>query len=182
MTIPEPPIQDQAAMALDLVPVHPGLAEDLEALAGEVSAAPYLSPPCPPGGIGGWLEEAIQRREADQEYRYAILRDDGLIGLCSLRRVTAAHRTARLACLIGRRHWCRGYATEATAMLIAFGFRCLTLERIDASCFPGNAGARRVLEKLGFSHTHAGKDADPGQRLLHFEFSRQRWEARCTGA
>jgi RimJ/RimL family protein N-acetyltransferase len=89
-----------------------------------------------------------------------------------------------LAYLIGRRHWHRGYATQATGMLIAFGFRCLTLDWIYSSCLPENAGARRVLEKLGFRYTREGPMPDPGpgqsERLLHFEFSRRQWEARTT--
>lgn len=47
-------------------------------------------------------------------------------------------------------------------MLIAFGFRFLTLDRIYSSCLPDNAGARRVLEKLGFRYTHEGPMPDPG--------------------
>ncbi|MGH8588506.1 MAG: GNAT family N-acetyltransferase [Gammaproteobacteria bacterium] len=172
---------EKAMMAIDLVPVHPGLTEGIRALYGE---APCLSTRCAPEGVQGWVQESIRRREADEEYSYGILRDAGLVGLCSLRGITSEPRTARLAYLIGRRHWCRGYATEATSMLIAFGFRFLTLDRIYSSCLPDNAAAQRVLEKLGFRHTHEGPMPDPGlgqsERMLHFEFSRRQWEARTT--
>jgi RimJ/RimL family protein N-acetyltransferase len=173
--------EETAMMDIDLVPVHPGLTEGIRALYGET---PCLSTRCPPEGVQGWVEGSIRRREADEEYSYAILRDTGLVGLCSLRGITSEPRTARLAYLIGRRHWRRGYATEATGMLIAFGFRFLTLDRIYSSCLPDNTGARRVLEKLGFRYTHEGPMPDPGpgqsERLLHFEFSRRQWEARTT--
>jgi RimJ/RimL family protein N-acetyltransferase len=173
--------EQKAMMAIDLVPLHPGLTEGIRALCGEASC---LSTRCPPEGVHGWVQESIRRREADEEYSYAILRDTGLVGLCSLRGITSEPRTARLAYLIGRRHWHRGYATQATGMLIAFGFRCLTLDWIYSSCLPDNAGARRVLEKLGFRYTHEGPMPDPGpgqsERLLHFEFSRRQWEARTT--
>jgi RimJ/RimL family protein N-acetyltransferase len=173
--------EEKAMTAIDLVPVHPGLMEGIRALYGE---APCLSMRCPIEGVQGWIEGSIRRREADEEYSYAILRGARLVGLCSLRGITSEPRTARLAYLIGRRHWHRGYATEATGMLIAFGFRCLTLDRIYSSCLPDNAGARRVLEELGFRYTHEGPMPDPGpgqgERLLHFEFSRRQWEARTT--
>jgi RimJ/RimL family protein N-acetyltransferase len=163
--------EEKALMAIDLVPVHPGLTEGIQALCGE---APCLSTHCPPEGVQGWVQGSIRRREADEEYSYAILRDTGLVGLCSLRGITSEPRTARLVYLIERRHWHRGYATEATGMLIAFGFRFLTRQR----------GARRVLEKLGFRYTHEGPMPDPGpgqnERLLHFECSRRQWEARTT--
>ncbi|MGH8479867.1 MAG: GNAT family N-acetyltransferase [Gammaproteobacteria bacterium] len=173
--------EQTATMAIDLVPVHPGLTEGIRALYGE---APCLSTRCTPEGVQGWVRESIRRRESDEEYSYAILRDRGLVGLCSLRGITSEPRTARLAYLIGRRHRHCGYATEATGMLIAFGFRCLTLDRVYSSCLPDNAGARRVLEKLRFRHTRDGPMPDPApgpsERLLHFEFSRRRWEARTT--
>ncbi len=171
--------EEKVMMSIDLVPVHPGLTEGIQALYGE---APCLSSRCTPEAVPGWVQESIRRREADEEYSYAILRDTGLVGLCSLRGITSEPRTARLAYLIGRRHRHRGYATEATGMLVAFGFRCLTLDRIYSSCRPDNARARRVLEKLGFRYTHEGPmpDPDPGQseRQLHYECSRRQWEAR----
>jgi hypothetical protein len=129
--------EQKAMMAIDLVPLHPGLTEGIRALYGETSC---LSTRCPPEEVHGWVQESIRRREADEEYSYAILRDTGLVGLCSLRGITSEPRTARLAYLIGRRHWHRGYATQATGMLIAFGFRCLTLDWIYSSCLPETRG------------------------------------------
>jgi hypothetical protein len=102
--------EQKAMMAIDLVPLHPGLTEGIRALYGEASC---LSTRCPPEEVHGWVQEPIRRREADEEYSYAILRDTGLVGLCSLRGITSEPRTARLAYLIGRRHWHRGYATQA---------------------------------------------------------------------
>ncbi len=180
--------QEQAVTAaVDLVPVHPGLADRITVLTEGVRSADASCLPttCPPEEIRGWVQDSIRKREAGEEYRYAIVRDQGLVGLCSLRGITAEPRAAHLAYLIDRRHWRRGYATAATAMLIAFGFRCLTLDRIYSSCRPGNAGARRVLEKLGFRFTHEGPlphpAGNPSECLLHFEFSRSQWEAGAIG-
>ena len=45
--------------------------------------------------------------------------------------------------------WGRGYATEAAAAVVGFGFGTLGLNRITATCRPANAASSRVLEKTG---------------------------------
>ena len=42
-----------------------------------------------------------------------------------------------------------GYATEAAAAVLRFGFDTLGLHRIWATCRPENLGSSRVLEKIG---------------------------------
>ena len=49
-----------------------------------------------------------------------------------------------------RDRWGRGYATECSHALIAFGFDVLGLEQLVAYVMPGNAASVRVLEKTGF--------------------------------
>jgi ribosomal-protein-alanine N-acetyltransferase len=48
-------------------------------------------------------------------------------------------------------HRGRGYATEAAAASIAFGFDELGLDRIVAVALPENTASRRVLEKCGLT-------------------------------
>lgn len=45
--------------------------------------------------------------------------------------------------------WGRGYATEAAAAVVGFGFMTLGLQRIAATCRPANTASARVLEKTG---------------------------------
>lgn len=54
---------------------------------------------------------------------------------------------------IARRHWGRGYATEAGRALIATARHGLRLKRLDAGHFLDNPASGRVLEKLGFRPT-----------------------------
>jgi len=54
---------------------------------------------------------------------------------------------------LSSRHWGRGYATAATALLLDFGFRSVGVPVITATCDPDNAASRRVLEKSGFQCT-----------------------------
>jgi RimJ/RimL family protein N-acetyltransferase len=54
---------------------------------------------------------------------------------------------------IARRHWGRGYATEAGRALIATARHGLRLKHLDAGHFLDNPASGRVLEKLGFTPT-----------------------------
>ncbi|MEA3010449.1 MAG: hypothetical protein QOJ91_2141 [Sphingomonadales bacterium] len=54
---------------------------------------------------------------------------------------------------IARRHWGRGYATEAGLALLATARHGLRLKRLDAGHFIDNPASGRVLEKLGFKPT-----------------------------
>ncbi len=51
-------------------------------------------------------------------------------------------------------HWNQGYATEGARAALDFGFRWLRLEQIVSFTVPGNARSRRVMEKLGMTHSH----------------------------
>jgi RimJ/RimL family protein N-acetyltransferase len=46
-------------------------------------------------------------------------------------------------------HWGKGFATEGTKALLAYGFKMLRLERIVAVANPANVPSRHVLEKAG---------------------------------
>ncbi len=49
-------------------------------------------------------------------------------------------------------HWGQGYAAEAGAAFIEFGFRRLGLKRLVAVIDPGNAASARVAAKLGMHY------------------------------
>jgi len=79
-----------------------------------------------------------------------VLRDaDRLIGGCTLRRKHVEIQEAFLGYAINPDFQCKGYATEAAAALVEFGFNSLRLVRIYAECNAQNVASRRVMEKLG---------------------------------
>lgn len=45
--------------------------------------------------------------------------------------------------------WGKGFATEAAAALLRYGFETIGLKRIVAITLPGNPASSRVLEKIG---------------------------------
>ncbi len=61
------------------------------------------------------------------------------------------HERAELGYWIGKPYWGKGYCTEASAAVLAWGFEERGLNRIFASYFTRNPASGRVMEKLGMT-------------------------------
>ena len=83
-------------------------------------------------------------------YSLAAVLDGKPIGSVGVWTTDPHDRNGELGYTFHRAHWGNGYATEAVNQLLTFGFDTLQLERISATCHPGNIGSIRVLEKSGF--------------------------------
>jgi ribosomal-protein-alanine N-acetyltransferase len=109
-------------------------------------------------GFGPW----VVIHEADGE----------LIGHCGLRYWPDSPDVEVLYAL-DRRHWGRGFATEAARASLRHGFEALALDRIIAAAFLDNPASRRVLEKIGMrqerTFAFAGREA-AGYALTRAEF------------
>jgi len=66
-------------------------------------------------------------------------------------------------------YWGKGYATEAGAASIAFGFDVLHLKQVIALVLPENGASIRVLEKIGMHRT--GEFEYDGLTALRYEIS-----------
>lgn len=71
---------------------------------------------------------------------------------------------ANLSCsfrigLVGPRAYGRGLGTEATRLIVAYGFETVGLHRISLEVYAFNPRARRVYEKVGFVHEGTLRDA-----------------------
>ena len=71
------------------------------------------------------------------------------IGNCGMRRNPENDRDAEIGYELNPEFWGRGYATEAAAAIIDFGFREWDLHRISSWCVADNSPSVRVLERLG---------------------------------
>lgn len=74
-----------------------------------------------------------------------------VIGYCGLSRFPdrcEEHET-EIGYRLARRHWGRGFATEAVHAVRAYGFRKLRLPRLIAMIDPANLASIRVAEKIG---------------------------------
>lgn len=100
-----------------------------------------------------FIQECIASMAEDPILGYqlaVILKEaDQLIGGCTLKRKDPEAQQAFLGYAIDPDFQCRGYATEAAAALVEFGFNSLGLSRIYAECNTQNTASRRVMEKLG---------------------------------
>lgn len=96
--------------------------------------------------------------------------DGPLLGVVGLAPVVDG--AGMLGYWLGPPHWGRGYATEAAAAVVAFGFATLRLPRIDSGYFEGNDASGRVLAKLGFretGHRSLRDNAALQRRLSHVD-------------
>lgn len=109
--------------------------------------------PNSPADTTAFLVDAIATGATSPRLRYplAIVHDGGLIGSIELRVVSRPNHRADIGYVLSRGVWGRGYATEAGAALIAYGFEHLGLHKVAATCDPANAGSAAVLRKLGLA-------------------------------
>ncbi|HUQ40863.1 MAG TPA: GNAT family N-acetyltransferase [Candidatus Limnocylindrales bacterium] len=75
-----------------------------------------------------------------------------LIGDCGLFLVQGVGPEVEVAYHFGRDWWGQGFATEAAAACLRYGFAQCDLTEIIAICFPDHAASRRVMEKAGMRY------------------------------
>ncbi len=77
----------------------------------------------------------------------------GFIGLCIPRFEAAFTPCVEVGWRLDAAYWNRGYATEGARAALDFGFRWLQLQEIVSFTVPLNVRSRRVMEKLGMTHS-----------------------------
>lgn len=99
-----------------------------------------------------FLEACARLAEEGSGARVAVERvaDGVFIGWCSLTRWNPEHRSASMGYCYDESAWGHGYATEAARGLLAWAFRSLDLNRVQAETDTRNLASARVLEKVGF--------------------------------
>jgi RimJ/RimL family protein N-acetyltransferase len=108
--------------------------------------------------------------EADDRADYAITRqEDGLyVGEVVLNEIDWLNRSAnfRIA-LASQQFFGKGYGSEATQLIIDYGFRQLNLHRIELEVFDFNPRAQHVYEKVGFVKEGVRRDVLLWQGQYH---------------
>jgi len=64
-------------------------------------------------------------------------------------------------------YWNHGYATEGARAALAFGFQSLQVDEIVSFTVPGNLRSRRVMEKIGMTHSASDDFDHPGLPVGH---------------
>ena len=76
----------------------------------------------------------------------------GLVGLDPADE-TLGYPAVEVGWRLAAEHWGHGYAPEAAIASLAYGFDTLALEEIVSFTAVGNAKSRRVMEKIGMTHS-----------------------------
>ena len=83
----------------------------------------------------------------------ALNENNRLIGLVGLKDINYINQSAGFYIIIGDRSaWGKGYGTEATKLMIRYGFLELNLNRIQTQSMEDNIGGWRADEKAGFNY------------------------------
>ena len=116
-----------------------------------------------------------QREQPRQRFQLAIVlrSDNRLIGNCGIRRNPENDSEADIGYELAPDCWGQGYATEAAAAIVQFGFNVLALQRIRSWCIADNSASGRVMERLGFR---------PQDRFRWQEYFKGRWWDTLTYA
>ena len=159
----------------------------VQAYAGDLENIGYmLWGPNEPEHTERFIELAIGYGGSDPRSEYemaAELRGTGeMIGGFGLS-LDEGREQGMLGYILNKRFWGKGYATEAVAGLMRFGFGELLLHRIWATCDGRNRASYSVMEKNGIrreaNHLRSRKDrrgewADE----LRYAILREEWERR----
>jgi RimJ/RimL family protein N-acetyltransferase len=88
---------------------------------------------------------------------------------------------------LAKEHWGQGYASEAAAACLRFGFEKLTLQQIVAFTVPLNKRSIAVMERIGMSRNPADDfdhpnlpPGDPLQRHVLYRMNRSDWDPLCV--
>ena len=91
------------------------------------------------------------RNEHTITFGITLKQNDRLIGVTALDRIDAVHRKAGFGLTIGAKdEWHKGYGTEATQLMLKYGFMTLNLNRIVLNVYSTNPFALRAYKKAGF--------------------------------
>lgn len=103
-------------------------------------------------GLFNWLIHSYDKG-FDTDFKYSfniILKETSAhIGWCGLGVLDYDIRKKEIYYLIGREHWRKGYAKEATEALLNYGFNTIGLDEIVALCKPENIASKKVIENMG---------------------------------
>jgi RimJ/RimL family protein N-acetyltransferase len=103
--------------------------------------------PYPAGTAEGWIASQRDEFENGMLHNFAVVEGGRLVGSIGL--MMKGERIAEIGYWIGVPYWGRGYASEAAAELVRYGFEEVGLERIFAGYYARNGASGKVLQKLG---------------------------------
>ncbi len=100
-----------------------------------------------------YLKYVVKQYRAGNFYDWAIEEKESgrMIGTCGFTSIDAEHRSAEIGYVLNPDFHRRGYAPEAARAVINFGFRELSLNRIQCRFMKGNDASLKVAQRLGMT-------------------------------
>ena len=96
------------------------------------------------------------------------IEDNQLIGLVGLKDINVLNQSAEFYIIIGDRSaWGKGFGTEATKLMVRYGFMELNLNRIQTQDMEENIGGWRADEKAGFKYEGTLREVIPRFGKFH---------------
>lgn len=135
---------------LRLRPIRETDLDDIVAGVADLAVARWLARVPHPYRMSDAEAFVATSRQAAREGRSLVLAIEHagrLVGVISLEAIPTA---CELGYWIARPQWGRGFASEAGAAILAYGFAEIGLKRVRSGYFAGNEGSRRVQHRLGF--------------------------------
>jgi RimJ/RimL family protein N-acetyltransferase len=95
--------------------------------------------------------DRIRQSEHDIALGIVIRATDRFIGIAGLHAIDYKNRQASFGIVIGEKEeWGKGYGTEATRLIVGYGFETQNLNRIWLQVYEFNQRGARTYEKVGF--------------------------------
>jgi RimJ/RimL family protein N-acetyltransferase len=114
-------------------------------------------------------------------YEWGLMRrtDQAFLGTCGFGALDASRGVGELGYVLAKPYWGQGYATEAAAAVVQFGFAQLGLRLIEAQAFFENVASLRVMVKLGlrYCETKLVTDSTTGasRPVSVWQLDREQW-------
>ena len=96
-----------------------------------------------------WFEN-VKKNKNDYQFAMKLLNSSTYVGGISLHGVNHLNQRCTYGIYVGKEHWGKGYAKEATELILEYAFQELNLNRIHLEVFAFNERAITLYEKLGF--------------------------------
>jgi RimJ/RimL family protein N-acetyltransferase len=98
-----------------------------------------------------WLARYEEGWRTGERAGFGVRSSAGLVGFAAFVRLSLEERQGEIGYVIAPEARGQGIAGRAVALLTAWGFAELALERIELRIDPRNAGSEKVAERIGYS-------------------------------
>ena len=98
-----------------------------------------------------WVSHVVKNDRNDIRLAICLADNNKHIGNISLTSINWINRSAVYSIFIGEKsEWGKGYAGEASRLILDYGFKELNLHRIHLTVKPDNLRAQKLYENMGF--------------------------------